>query len=66
MLPKLAAQVLTAVELELLAEATAASASRLLIEVLSLGRVSLLLDLHASQASQHIPVSIDTHRYAHF
>ena len=56
------AQTAAALEVELLAEATAASASRMLVEVLSLGRVNLLLDLHASQANHHIPVSIDTHQ----
>ena len=55
---------LAALRAELQAEAVAASASRLLVEQLSLGRVSLLLDLHVSQGSQHIPFAIDTHRWA--
>lgn len=56
------AQVMAALQVELAAEAKAAAASRLLIEQLLVARVSLLLDLHASQGSRRIPVAIDTHR----
>lgn len=54
--------VMAALQAELCGEATAAAASRLLVESLAIGRVSLLLDLHVFEGSQHIPVTIDTHR----
>lgn len=56
------AQVMAALRMELATESRAASANRLLIEQLTIGRISLLLDLHASHGSRHIPVAIDTHR----
>lgn len=56
-------QALSALKIELVAEAKAAAASRLLIEQLQIARISLLLDLHASKATNHIPFSIDTNRY---
>ena len=61
---KALAQTQAALKLELTAEAKAASASRLLIEQLQIGRVSLLLDIHASQGSRRIPMAIDTHQSA--
>ena len=61
----IALEMMSALQFELVAEAKAAAASRLLIEQLQIGRVSLLLDLHASKASNRIPFSIDTNRSAY-
>ena len=55
-------QLLAALQIELAAEAKAASASRLLIEEMQVARVSLLLDLHASQGKHRVPLAIDTNR----
>ena len=56
------AQTLAALQVELAAEAKAASASRLLVERMQVARVTLLLDLHASQGQHRVPLSIDTNR----
>lgn len=58
-----AAQMLAALQIELAAEAKAASASRLLVEHLQVARITLLLDIHASQGKHRVPLSIDTNRY---
>ncbi|KAK9829132.1 hypothetical protein WJX72_004063 [[Myrmecia] bisecta] len=47
---------------ELFSEATAASASRLLVENLHIGRIHVLFDIHVSDGSAHIPIALDTHR----
>lgn len=51
-----------ALQAELYAEALAASASRLLVGTLSIGRVCILIDIHISEGSRHVPFAIDTHR----
>ena len=53
---------LAALQTELYAEAVAASASRLVVQMLSIGRLSALLDLHVSEGSRHLPFAIDTCR----
>ena len=58
-----AAQMLAALQIELAAEAKAVSASRLLVEHLQVARITLLLDIHASQGKHRVPLSIDTNRY---
>ena len=50
-----------ALEDELLTEAVAASASRLQLEELSIGKASILLDLHISEGSKLTPFALDTH-----
>lgn len=55
-------QALAGLQIELAAEAKAATASRLLVEHLEVARVTLLLDLHASQGKHRVPLSIDTNR----
>ena len=56
------AQMLAALQVELAAEAKAASASRLLVGHMQVARVTILLDLHASQGKHGVPLSIDTNR----
>lgn len=45
------------------AEAQAASAPRLLVQVLSVAPLRLLADVHAAGGSRHIPITLDTHRW---
>ena len=52
-----------ALEDELFVEAVAASASRLQVEELSIGKASILLDLHISEGSKLTPFALDTHGY---
>lgn len=52
---------LQASELELYEEALKASANRLYVGRLTLGRISLLLDLHISEGSRFTPLALDTH-----
>lgn len=54
-------EVLQLLEDELFAEALAASASRLTVRQLTLGKISILLDLHISESSRFAPFAIDTH-----
>lgn len=46
------------------AEARTASAPRLLVQSLSIAPVHLLVDVHAAGGSRHIPITVDTHRWA--
>lgn len=54
-------EILQDLESQLYAEARAASASRLFVGELCLGRISILLDLHISEAGRLAPIALDTH-----
>lgn len=45
------------------AEARTASGPRLLVQSLSIASLHLLVDVHAAGGSQHIPITVDTHRW---
>ena len=42
-----------------------ASGPRLLLQSLSVAPLHLLVDVHTAGGSRHVPITVDTHRWAH-
>ena len=42
-----------------------ASEPRLLLQSLSIAPLHLLVDVHTAGGSRHVPITVDTHRWAH-
>ena len=42
-----------------------ASGPRLLLQSLSIAPLHLLVDVHTAGGSRHVPITVDTHRWAH-
>ena len=48
------------------AAAVSASAPRLLLQSFSIAPLHLLVDVHTAGGSRHVPITVDTHRWATF